>query len=51
MLSVDDLAAAVSALEAAGVEFLGRPQQSDFGTTVLLLVPSGNTIELIEPRR
>ena len=51
VLRVDDLTATMAALSAAGVEFLGGPQQTDYGLTALLRDPSGNTIELIQPKR
>ena len=51
VLKVDDLAATMAALSAGGAKFLAGPQTTDYGVTVLLRDPSGNTVELIEAGR
>ena len=50
MLTVDDLTSTMAVLAATGTIVLDGPQQTDYGVTALLKDPSGNTIELIEPR-
>jgi len=51
VLEVDDLAAAIAALKAAGARFRNDPVQGPGGTQVLAEDPSGNPIELFEGRR
>lgn len=50
VLEVPDLDATVAALKAAGARFRGRPIQGPGGRQVLVEDPSGNPIELFEPR-
>jgi predicted enzyme related to lactoylglutathione lyase len=46
-----DLAKTVARLEALGAAFRSRPVQGPGGTQVMVDDPSGNPIELFEPRR
>lgn len=48
-LEVDDLAAEVEALQAAGARFRNEVVQGRGGAQVLLEDPSGNAVELFEP--
>jgi catechol 2,3-dioxygenase-like lactoylglutathione lyase family enzyme len=48
-LEVDDLAAEVEALRAAGVSFRGEIVSGRGGSQILLDDPSGNPIELFQP--
>jgi catechol 2,3-dioxygenase-like lactoylglutathione lyase family enzyme len=48
-LIVDDLAAHVARLRAAGVEFRNDIVKGPGGSQILLLDPSGNIVELFEP--
>ena len=50
-LMVDDVHAAVAALEQAGVHINTPPKQMAYGTRIIAFVldPDGNLIELIEP--
>jgi catechol 2,3-dioxygenase-like lactoylglutathione lyase family enzyme len=50
-LEVDDLAAAVESLRAAGASFRNEIVTGRGGSQVLLDDPSGNPIELFEPNR
>lgn len=47
---VDDLAAEVARLGAAGLTFRNEPVSGPGGTQVLLADPSGNLIEFFQPR-
>jgi catechol 2,3-dioxygenase-like lactoylglutathione lyase family enzyme len=50
-LIVDDLAAEVSRLRAAGVQFRNDIVTGPGGSQILLDDPSGNPLELFQPRR
>lgn len=50
-LTVDDLDATCSALKAAGVRFRSEIVQGNGGRQALAMDPSGNLVELLEPRR
>lgn len=50
VLEVDDLDAAMKPLRAAGAQFRSPPVSGPGGRQVLLDDPSGNPIELFEPR-
>ena len=50
-LIVDDLAAEVSRLRAAGVQFRNDIVTGPGGSQILLDDPSGNPLELVQPRR
>lgn len=50
VLEVDDVAAEVDRLRAAGVVFRNEPLSGPGGTQVVLDDPSGNPIELFSPR-
>lgn len=50
-LIVDDLAAEVARLRAAGVRFRNDIVTGPGGSQILLEDPSGNPVELFEPRR
>ncbi len=50
VLEVGDLDATVAALKAAGARFRSKPIQGPGGRQVLVEDPSGNPIELFEPR-
>ncbi|MFM9106319.1 MAG: VOC family protein [Chloroflexota bacterium] len=50
VLPVEDLAATVAGLEAAGVRFRSRPVSGPGGQQALVDDPSGNPVELFEPR-
>lgn len=50
VLEVTDLAATVARLEAQGARFRSRPVKGPGGTQVLVEDPSGNPVELFEPR-
>ena len=47
---VDDLAAEVARLRAAGLTFRNEPVSGPGGTQILLEDPSGNLVELFQPR-
>jgi catechol 2,3-dioxygenase-like lactoylglutathione lyase family enzyme len=49
-LPVDDLAATVARLEARGVAFRGEIVEGPGGTQVLVEDPSGNPVEIFQPR-
>lgn len=51
VLEVEDLAATVARLEAAGVRFRVAPLKGPGGTQALIEDPSGNPVELFEKRR
>lgn len=50
-LEVDDLAADVERLKAAGVRFRGEPVTGVGGNQALVEDPSGNPVELFQPTR
>ncbi len=50
-IEVDDLAAAVARLRAAGVHFRNEPVTGVGGRQVLVDDPSGNPVELFQPTR
>lgn len=50
-LTVDDLDATCSTLKAAGVRFRSEIVQGNGGRQALAMDPSGNLVELLEPRR
>jgi catechol 2,3-dioxygenase-like lactoylglutathione lyase family enzyme len=50
-LVVDDLAAEVSRLRAAGVRFRNDIVTGPGGSQILLIDPSGNLVELFQPTR
>src|SRR5215217_2239240 len=50
-LIVDDLAAEISRLRAAGAQFRNDIVTGPGGSQILLVDPSGNLIELFQPRR
>jgi catechol 2,3-dioxygenase-like lactoylglutathione lyase family enzyme len=50
VLEVKDLEATVTKLSALGVKFRGKPISGPGGKQVLVEDPSGNPIELFEPR-
>jgi catechol 2,3-dioxygenase-like lactoylglutathione lyase family enzyme len=50
-LIVDDLAAEVARLRAAGVQFRNDVVTGPGGSQILLIDPSGNLVELFEPAR
>lgn len=50
-LTVDDLDATCAALKAAGVRFRSEIVQGNGGRQALAMDPSGNLVELLEPRR
>jgi catechol 2,3-dioxygenase-like lactoylglutathione lyase family enzyme len=50
-LIVDDLAAEVSRLRAAGVQFRNDIVTGPGGSQILLVDPSGNLVELFQPAR
>ena len=49
VITVDDLAARVAAMKAAGVEFRSEIIEGPGGKQVLCADPSGNVVELFEP--
>lgn len=51
VLEVEDLNATVAKLQALGVTFRGKPIKGPGGKQVLVEDPSGNPIELFEPRQ
>jgi catechol 2,3-dioxygenase-like lactoylglutathione lyase family enzyme len=51
VIEVEDLAARVAALTAAGVSFRNEIVSGPGGTQILVDDPDGNPIELFEPRR
>lgn len=51
VLQVGDLDAAMSALEAAGARFRSRPVAGPGGRQMLAEDPSGNPVELFEPKK
>lgn len=50
VIQVDDIEAAVAKLQAAGARLRSRPIKGPGGKQVLVEDPSGNPIELFEPR-
>jgi catechol 2,3-dioxygenase-like lactoylglutathione lyase family enzyme len=50
-LIVDDLAAVVARLKAAGVRFRNEMVTGPGGSQILLVDPSGNLVELFQPAR
>ena len=50
VLEVKDITATVAKLEAQGARFRSKPIKGPGGTQVLVEDPSGNPIELFEPR-
>ena len=50
-IAVDDIAAKVDALRAAGVAFRNDVITGPGGSQVLIEDPSGNPVELFQPRR
>lgn len=48
-LMVEDLAALLARIKAAGVDLIGEPQQFDYGHFAWLMDPDGVKIELWEP--
>lgn len=50
VIEVEDLAATVAALEAQGAVFRSRPIRGPGGQQVLVEDPSGNPIEVFQPR-
>ena len=50
VLEVEDLEAMISALSALGAKFRSKPISGPGGTQVLVEDPSGNPIELFQPR-
>jgi catechol 2,3-dioxygenase-like lactoylglutathione lyase family enzyme len=50
VIEVDDLAAAAEALRAAGVVFRNEPFSGPGGSQVLVEDPSGNPVEIFQPR-
>jgi catechol 2,3-dioxygenase-like lactoylglutathione lyase family enzyme len=51
VLEVEDMEAALSGLRAHGLKCRSKPIKGPGGTQVLIEDPSGNPIELFEPRR
>ena len=49
-LICDDLEATVAELRGKGIEFLGEPEEEDFGTWIRLLLPGGVEVPLYEPK-
>ena len=50
VIPVKDLAATVARLEALGVTFRARPIQGPGGQQALIEDPSGNPVEIFQPR-
>ena len=50
VLEVKDITATVAKLEAQGARFRSKPIKGPGGTQVLVEDPSGNPMELFEPR-
>ena len=50
VIEVKDIEGAVAALTAAGAKFRGKPIKGPGGKQVLVEDPSGNPLELFEPR-
>ena len=50
-LAVDDLAAEVVRLRAAGVKFRNEVVRGPGGSQILLVDPAGNLVELFQPDR
>jgi catechol 2,3-dioxygenase-like lactoylglutathione lyase family enzyme len=50
VIEVKDIAATVGALEAQGAVFRGKPIKGPGGQQVLVEDPSGNPVELFQPR-
>ncbi len=50
VIQVEDLAAALSALGSMGARFRSQPVEGPGGSQVLVEDPSGNPIELFQPR-
>lgn len=49
VIAVDDIAATIAALRAAGCRFRNDPLKGPGGTQILVDDPSGNPVELFEP--
>ncbi len=49
-LICDDLAETVGRLQARGIEFLGDPDEADFGTWIRMSLPGGVEVPLYEPK-